>query len=184
MAVLPGVARRWTKGLCVWLSICSEWCRILVRIYRPVRRHIVSPVLAEQDIVPPQFRVAQASNTKPARLASIFLGEFIDQHHIKSREMEAILRKWMQRKETERKQSAFRLRGIPVEEAKIYRYLRGKETPFLAIQMPNPASHPEYTGNSPKGHEIAEPSHADYNFLSRHYHRYHQERQDTWRSAP
>lgn len=46
---------------------------------RPVCRRTVSPPLIEQDIiVPPQFRVAQASNTKPARLASIFLGEFLN----------------------------------------------------------------------------------------------------------
>lgn len=58
--------------------------------------------------------------------------------NIKSHEMEAIVRKKIQRMVAERKQSTFRLRGVPVEEAKINRYLRGKESSFLTIRIPSP----------------------------------------------
>jgi hypothetical protein len=57
--------------------------------------------------------------------------------NIKWQEKEAIVRKKIQRKTVDGKESAFRLRGLPVEEAKIDRYM--KEKPHVRVNVPSPA---------------------------------------------
>jgi hypothetical protein len=59
--------------------------------------------------------------------------------NVKSREMEAIIRKKIPRKTNEGKESAFILRGVPVRDAKIDRYQKRKRKPDAVIDAPDPA---------------------------------------------